>query len=314
MKDKLGREISYLRLSVTQRCNLNCLYCGAQCPDTDELSVDEIKKAVECFAECGINKVRLTGGEPLVRSDIAEIAAAVSSVNGIEKTVLTTNGVLLSQYAKELKEAGVGTVNVSIDTLDRENYKRLTGADCLDRVLAGLDEAESAGLKIRVNAVLIRGENDREADLLIDLARKRKIDVRFIELMPFSDTGKNKELIIRGDELLKRFDFLKSAPSKCPESEPSVARYFTAAGFAGRVGLITPVSEGFCDKCNRIRLLSNGEIKPCLGHDETYPLRPFFGDKEKMLAVIKEAIYSKPKGHEFNCGYGSAHAMNKIGG
>ena len=314
MKDRFGREINYLRLSVTQRCNLNCLYCGAECPDINEMTVDEIRQAVEAFALCGINKVRLTGGEPLVRSDIAEIAAVINRTDGIKKTVITTNGVSLKKYAAELKEAGVSAVNVSIDSLDRENYKRITGRDCLTQVLEGLDEAEKVGLKLRINAVLIRGENDSEAEHLISLARDRKIDVRFIELMPFSDAGKNEELIIKGDELLERFNFLKPVKINKNGFEQSVARYYEADGFKGQIGLITPVSEKFCDECNRIRLLSDGKVKPCLGHDEIYDLRPFFGDREKLVEEIKNAILSKPKGHEFNCGYGNTHAMNKIGG
>ena len=314
MKDKLGRNINYLRLSVTQRCNLNCLYCGSDCPDLNEMTADEIVQAVEAFALCGIDKVRLTGGEPLVRSDIAEIAKKISKVDGIKKLVLTTNGVNLKQHAADLKNAGVSAVNVSIDSLDPENYRRITGRNCLSQVLEGLDEAEKVGLKLRVNAVLIRGENDGEAENLISLARDRKIDVRFIELMPFSDTGKNEKLIIKGDEILKRFNFLKPVEMKKKSFEQSVARYYEADGFRGQIGLISPVSAKFCDECNRIRLLSDGKIKPCLGHEETYDLRPCFGDREKMLEVIKTAIMSKPKGHEFNCGYGSNHAMNKIGG
>lgn len=314
MNDKLGRNINYLRLSVTQRCNLNCLYCGAECPDTDELTVDEIKRVVEVFALCGIDKVRLTGGEPLVRSDIAEIAAAVNGIDGIKKLVLTTNGVNLKKYARDLKSAGVSAVNVSIDSLDRENYKRITGRDCLMQVLESLDEAEKAGLKLRVNAVLIRGENDSEAGALIDLARNRKIDVRFIELMPFSDKGKNETLIVKGSEIIKEFDFLKPVEIKKKGFEQSVAKYYKADGFKGQIGLITPVSEKFCTECNRIRLLSDGKIKPCLGHEETYDLRPYLGDKEKMTEIVRNAILSKPEGHNFNCGYGNTHAMNKIGG
>ncbi len=314
MKDKLGRNINYLRLSVTQRCNLNCLYCGAECPDTDELTVSEIKEAAEAFALCGINKVRLTGGEPLVRNDIAEIAAAVNEIDGIKKLVLTTNGVNLKKYARDLKAAGVSTVNVSIDALSPENYRRITGRECLPQVLEGLDEAEKVGLMLRVNAVLIRGKNDAEAEALINLAKDRKIDVRFIELMPFSDAGKNEKLIVKGNEIIKKFDFLKPVETKEKSFEQSVARYYEADGFKGRIGLITPVSEKFCAECNRIRLLSDGKIKPCLGHEETYDLRQYFGDKEKMAEVVRTAILSKPEGHSFNCGYGNTHAMNKIGG
>ena len=314
MKDNLGRNINYLRLSVTQRCNLNCLYCGSERPDLNEMTADEIAQAAEVFALCGINKVRLTGGEPLVRSDIAQIAEKVRNISGIEKIVLTTNGVNLKKYACDLKAAGVSAVNVSVDALSPDNYRRITGIDCLPQVLEGLDEAEKVGLKLRVNAVIIRGENDGETEVLINLAKSRKIDVRFIELMPFSDAGKNEKLIIKGDEILEKFSFLKPLKADKKGFEQSVARYYEAEGFKGRIGLITPVSEKFCAECNRIRLLSDGKIKPCLGHDKTYDLRPYFGDREKMAEIVREAILSKPEGHSFNCGYGNTHAMNKIGG
>ena len=314
MTDSFGRTIEYLRLSVTQRCNLNCLYCGADCPDLDELTAEETEKTVKAFALCGIRKVRLTGGEPLVRSDIAEIAERVSRIDGIEKTALTTNGVLLKEYATALKKAGLDTVNISLDSLDKETYKRITGSDCLKKVLEGIDAAESAGLKVRINAVLMRGVNDGEALSLVNLAKDKRLDVRFIELMPFSDTGKNEAMIIKGEEILSRFDFLKPVELTKNKADKSVAKYYTAEGFKGQIGLISPVSEKFCDECNRIRLLSNGEIKPCLAHEETFGLRRYLDDTEKAAEVIKKAIEAKPKGHRFGCEYGNIHAMNKIGG
>ncbi|MCR4615135.1 MAG: GTP 3',8-cyclase MoaA [Clostridiales bacterium] len=312
MKDNFGREINYLRVSVTQRCNLNCLYCGSGSPDLAEMTVDEISRFVKAFAQCGINKVRITGGEPLLRTDIVEIVSALSEIQGIEKLVLTTNGVYLKKYAGDLKKAGLSAVNISIDALDREKYKLLTGRDCLPQVLESIDEAERAELKIRVNAVLIKGQNDDQAGSLIELAKDRKIDVRFIELMPFSDTGKNEKMIVKGNEILERFPFLKPVQSKKTGFEQSVARYYEAVGFRGRIGLITPVSDKFCDNCNRIRLLSDGKVRLCLGHDDVIDLRRCSDDN--LLEVVKAAIMSKPKGHEFNCGYANSHAMNKIGG
>ena len=312
MKDNFGREINYLRVSVTQRCNLNCLYCGAEEPDLKEMSVDEITRFVKAFAQCGINKVRLTGGEPLLRADIIEIVSALSQIPVIEKLVLTTNGVYLKKYARALKEAGISAVNVSLDALDREKYKLLTGSDRLPQVLEGIAEAERVKLKLRVNAVLIRGRNDDQAGKLIELARERNIDVRFIELMPFSDAGKNEALMIKGGEILEQFPFLTPIKTKKSGFEQSVARYYEAEGFKGRIGLITPVSDKFCDNCNRIRLLSDGKVRPCLGYDDVIDLRRYPDDK--LLEVVKEAISSKPKGHEFSCGYANSRAMNKIGG
>lgn len=311
MIDNFGREINYLRISLTQKCNLNCIYCGCDTPDADELSADEILKIVRVFADLGITKVRLTGGEPLLRKDITEIASSIKKTKGIKKLVITTNGILLSGKASELKKAGVDAVNISLDTLDNDNYKMITGRNLLLNVLEGIDAALSSDFdSVRLNSVLIRGKNDEQAEKLIGIAKDKKLDVRFIELMPFSDEGENKELVIKKEEILSKFPFLYP----CEKEEPSVATYFTAKGFVGRVGFISPVSEKFCSRCNRIRLLSDGKLKPCLGHNETISLKEYLDDEEKLKEVIKKTILGKPKGHNFECAYGNLHAMNKIGG
>lgn len=316
MIDGYNRKINYLRVSVTKRCNLNCTYCGAECERDGELSRDEIIKLVSAFAKLGIDKVRLTGGEPLVRRDICEIAEGIAKIEGIKKLALTTNGVLLSKYAKRLKEAGVNAVNISLDTTDKEQYKQITGFDLLDKVYEGIDEAERAGLSpIRLNAVLIRGQNDNQAEKLISVARQRKIDVRFIELMPFSDEGDNEKLVIRGEEILAAFPYLKEVNgSEKGNFEKSVARYYTAEGFKGRVGFITPVSDKFCGECNRIRLLSDGKVKPCLGSEKVFDLKEYLDDEELLVKKAEEAILSKPMEHQFSCGYGHSHGLNRIGG
>lgn len=312
MKDNYGREISYLRISLTQRCNLNCVYCGVGKPDTDELSADEIEKIVRAASKLGINKVRLTGGEPLLRKDVAVITERIKRIEGIKKLVLTTNGVRLSGMAEDLKKAGLDAVNISLDTLDRERYKKLTGSDSLQLVLEGIDRALEVGLSpVRINSVLIRNQNDDEAENLILLAKDRKVDVRFIELMPFSEAGENEKLVIRADEILSKATYLKACEG---QKAASVAKYYKADGFMGQVGFITPVSDKFCDKCNRIRLLSNGQLKPCLGHNELIDLRSFINDEGKLTEIIRKAILSKPKGHNFECAYGNLHSMNKIGG
>ncbi len=316
MIDGYGRKINYLRVSVTKRCNLNCSYCGASCEKDEELSKDEILKLVRTFAKLGTDKVRLTGGEPLVRSDICEIAKGIAKTEGIKKLAITTNGVLLSKYVKKLKEAGVNAVNISLDTTDKEQYKKITGFDLLDKVYEGIDEAERVGLSpIRLNAVLIRGQNDNQAEKLISIAKERKIDVRFIELMPFSDEGDNEKLVIKGEEILSAFPYLKEInENKNVSFEKAVARYYTAEGFKGRIGFITPVSDKFCGECNRIRLLSDGKVKPCLGCEKVFDLRPFLEDEELLLIKAEEAILSKPMEHKFSCGYGHSHGLNKIGG
>ncbi len=316
MIDGYGRKINYLRVSVTKRCNLNCTYCGAGCEKEKELSKEEIVKLVSAFAGLGITKVRLTGGEPLVRSDICEIAEGIAKIEGVKKLAVTTNGVLLSKYAERLKAAGVNAVNISLDTTDKEQYREITGFDLLDKVYEGIDEAERVGLSpIRLNAVLIRGQNDDQAEKLISIARDRKIDVRFIELMPFSDAGDNERLVIKGEEILGQFPFLKKLEGdKKGSFEKSVARYYTADGFKGRIGFITPVSDKFCGDCNRIRLLSDGKVKACLGCEEVFDLMPYIDDGELLLKKAEEAILSKPSEHRFSCGYGHSHGLNKIGG
>ncbi len=316
MIDSYGREINYLRVSVTKRCNLNCSYCGAQKEkENNELTVDEIEKIVRAFAFCGINKVRLTGGEPLVRKDICDIAERISRIDGIKKLALTTNGIHLKECAEELKRAGVRAVNISLDTTDEERFKDITGYDGLRKVYEGIDECERVGLSpLRINAVLIRGQNDADAESLINIARDRKIDVRFIELMPFSDEGENEKLVIKSEEILKKFPFLKPAAQKGTSFEKSVARYYESEGFKGRIGFITPISDKFCSECNRIRLLSDGKVKACLGCEEEIDLRPYLDDEKLLAEAVRKAVLSKPIGHNFSCGYGASHGLNKIGG
>lgn len=312
MIDSYGRKINYLRVSVTKRCNLNCSYCGACKTDEKELTPEQIERIVKCFASLGFTKVRLTGGEPLVRQDITEIAERISRIDGVKKLAITTNGINLGPMAVELKKAGVNAVNISLDTTDPVQFKALTGANKLDEVFYGIEECERVGLTpIRLNAVLIRGQNDNQAEKLIEIARNRDIDVRFIELMPFSDEGENKDLIVKGEEILSRFPFLKKAQA---EEEKSVAEYYVADNFKGRVGFINPVSDKFCSKCNRIRLLSDGKLKPCLGSDTVFDLMKYIDDEEKLLKQIEKAILSKPTEHKFSCGYGNSHGMNTIGG
>lgn len=311
MKDKFGREINYLRISVTKRCNLNCSYCGSKRSSAEnELSVEEIRRLTEVFAEKGIRKVRLTGGEPLMREDIADIAKAVKGVKGIEALYITTNGILLEETADALKNAGVDGVNISLDTLDADMYKSLTGVDGLCNVLGGFYKALETGFsRIRINSVLVRGKNDGEAEKLISLARDNKTDVRFIELMPFSKQGENKELVVPTGELLERFPFLVSVP----ENEEGAAKYYTAEGFSGRVGFISPRSGKFCADCNRVRVLADGKIKPCLGNDLTYDVRPYICDKQTLTEKIEEIIYNKPVSHHFEDGE-NFRGLNLIGG
>ncbi len=310
VKDNFGREITYLRISVTQRCNLNCVYCGKEdcAKKAEELLPEEYYKIAKAFAKCGIKKVRITGGEPLVRFDIAEIVRLIRSIPEIETVALTTNGVYLKKYAKELKTAGLDSVNISLDSTDGSTYRHLTGADVLQRVMEGIDEAENAELTpIKLNAVLMKGVNSDGAGELIKLAKERKIDVRFIELMPFSNEGEDADLLVTGDEILEEFQFLEYTKSE------GTAKYYAAEGFMGRVGLISPVTHKFCNECNRVRLLCDGKVKPCLGYDAAYDILPFINDEEKLVSEIEKIILKKPAGHNFEKG-NTTHGLNRTGG
>lgn len=297
MKDKTGREIDYLRISVTKKCNLNCSYCGRKkMYSGNELSVREIKLLCEVFAKEGIRKVRLTGGEPLMRGDIAQIAREIKACSGIERLYITTNGIRLAECAQELFSCGVDGINISLDTLDKELYKELTGVDALESVLEGFYKALETGFeRVRINSVLVRGKNDGEAEKLIGLAKSYAADVRFIELMPFSEQGDSPELVVTTAELLERFPFLRL----CENQEKGAARYYSADGFSGRVGFISPLSGKFCKDCNRVRILADGRIKPCLGSDITYDIREFIEDEEKLREKIREAVFNKPSAHHF---------------
>lgn len=311
MKDKFGREISYLRISITKRCNLNCVYCGKEeCEKKEtELTPDAYYKIAKAFAKCGIKKVRITGGEPLVRGDVADIIRLIRTIPEIQTIALTTNAVYLKDYAKQLKKAGLDSVNISLDSTDGSTYRHLTGADVLNRVTEGIEQAQKVGLfPIKINAVLMKGVNSDGTGELISLAKDNKIDVRFIELMPFFEDVDTADLLVTGEEILKQFPFLEPLPD-----EKGTAKYYSQKGFKGRIGLINPVSDKFCGECNRIRLLCDGKIKPCLGYDTAYDIMPFIDNEEELLKEIKNIILKKPAGHHFE-DKNIAHGLNKTGG
>ena len=311
MKDSFGRDITYLRVSVTERCNLNCVYCGkTDCGKKDsELSPQEIYAIVSAFAACGITKIRLTGGEPLVRGDIVNIVETIRAIPQLQTIALTTNGVYLQQFAADLQRAGLDSVNISLDSTDGSTYRKLTGADVLHRVLEGVEEAQRVGLTpVKINAVLMRGVNEDSADALIDLARTQNIEVRFIELMPFSEAGEDASCVVTNDELLQRFSFLQPLHVR-----DGTAEIYTAEGFRGRVGFISPVSHRFCGTCNRMRLLSDGKVKPCLGDDTVYDVRPLLADADALTERIRQIIINKPAGHHFG-ETSVTHGLNRTGG
>ncbi|MBQ6067586.1 MAG: GTP 3',8-cyclase MoaA [Clostridia bacterium] len=309
MRDRFGREINYLRISVTRRCNFHCAYCGAAKSDARELTPEQFAAFAAAFARAGITKIRLTGGEPLIRDDIAEIAEAVRAAALPETLAITTNGFLLKEKAPALKQAGVDAVNISLDTLDPECFRRMTGRDALAAVLEGLETALAQGFKrVKVNAVLLRGVNDGDAERLAALARDYPLDVRFIELMPTGDGDDYQKRLIPSGELLARFPHLSPVPG-----EDGAAEYYAVEGYRGRIGLISPVSKKFCNDCSRIRLLADGQLKPCLGQKETYDLLPYLNEPDRLYEAICQCIRNKPAGHHFEKAQGLA-PMNQIGG
>ena len=318
MIDAYGRNITYLRLSVTELCNLRCRYCmppeGVCKRSHDEmLTEEEMTDAVKAAASLGITKVRITGGEPLVKPNILSICRRVSMVDGIRETALTTNAVRLREMAVPLHEAGIRRVNISLDTLDERKYAYITRVGCLKDALEGIEAALAAGFeKVKINAVLIGGFNDGEVPALAALTLKWPVDVRFIELMPMPGSAFFGEA--------KAFLPVERVLEKLPGAEPvpghdGVARLYRLPGACGNIGLISPLSSHFCAGCSRIRLTADGFLKPCLHSREEICIKGM--NLEEMKEAIRKAILMKPGQHEALSateGSRSARAMNRIGG
>ena len=318
LKDNFNRKIEYLRISVTDRCNSRCKYCmpagGVEFKPHDKiLSFEEITNIVSVFAKLGVKKIRLTGGEPLIRKDIVALVRKISNIEGIAEITLTTNGLLLKKYAKQLKEAGLDRVNISIDSLDEEKYSLITRGSNLKDVLEGIEESKKVGLEpIKLNTVLVKGFNDDEIGDLVNLTKDNNYDVRFIELMTIGDTSIwSKDRYLSNEIVLEKVKTLKSVIKK---DISSPADYYQIPGYKGRVGLINPISCGFCSNCNRVRLTSTGNLKLCLHSDVEYNLREYAYDKEKLEEKLLEIIKEKPKEHKLNQGVIIKKNMFQIGG
>lgn len=320
MKDNFGREINYLRISVTDRCNLRCRYCMPETgyqniiPKEQILSFEEIIRLAKAAAEIGISKIRLTGGEPLVRHGIIDLIAGINAIPGIEEIGITTNGILLADMARDLKEAGVSRVNISIDTMKPDKYARITRGGDLNRVLAGIEAAEREGLTpVKLNVVALGGFNDDEFADFIELTRKKPYIVRFIELMPIghADVGDSYGFI-SNQEILDRFPELVPVDSE----KFSVSRDYRLHDGKGKVGLISALSNHFCSSCNKIRLTSDGKIKPCLHSNEEIDMKgPLHLSDGELLKALKTSINHKVAHHMLNEGAAPIERdMNKIGG
>ena len=317
MMDQFGREIRYLRVSVTDRCNLRCEYCMPEdgVPDKGHdsiLSNEEIVEIVRTAASYGISKVRLTGGEPLVRQGFIRLCGEIAAIPGIDELTLTTNGLLLPAMARDLKRAGVSRVNISLDTLQADKYRRITRGGSLEGALAGIEAARAAGLyPIKINAVLIRGFNDDE---LMDLARlslEEDVHVRFIELMPIGEGCRFwPEGYLSAEDAIAMMPGLESL-----DASDGVAQSWRLPGAGGTVGFIKPVRHHFCGCCTRLRLTSDGMLKPCPHSDSEIPVRGLQG--EALKAAFEAAIMAKPAENREMSALMPSRAgrpMNRIGG
>ena len=324
LSDSFQRPINYLRVSVTDRCDLRCIYCMPPqgiplMPRDDILSYEEIYTVVKVAAELGITKVRLSGGEPLIRSELAKLVAMLAQIEAIDDISLTTNGVWLKQRAAELKQAGLRRVNVSLDSLRRDRFEYITRSDNLGQVLEGIEAANDVGLRpVKINMVVMGGINDDE---LLDFARQ-SIEpgwhVRFIELMPFAREQPVAAKFVPLWEMKKRLGALGGLEPCLPAVGNGPAKYFRLPGARGTIGFITPVSEHFCFSCNRLRLTADGRLRPCLLADDAIDLRRALrgrGSLEEVRRLIQEAVASKPERHRLGEGLGpKPGAMAQIGG
>lgn len=319
MTDKFGRKIDYLRISVTDRCNLRCSYCmpdSIECVPMDEiLTDDEIISIVKASADIGISKIKITGGEPLTRKGCISLIKEIKAVPGIESVTLTTNGVMLKEYISELADAGIDGINISLDTMDAEKYRKITGMDNYSAVIEAVKKSAESGIMTKVNAVSLdfdgsvyerikSGRLPDDIKELISLAKDYHIDVRFIEMMPI---GYGKDFPSVPHDMLKealKNEYLGISKDNSLRGN-GPAEYYQIDGFKGRVGLISAIHGKFCDKCNRIRLTSKGEIKTCLCYEDRVDLMPILRGcehehkLESLTEVLKEAILNKPMQHCF---------------
>lgn len=317
MRDNYNRDINYMRVSVTELCNLRCRYCMpeegiAKKAHEAMMTAEETIMAVEAAARLGIRKIRITGGEPLVKRGIVHLCGAIADIPGIEEVCITTNGTLLPKFAKDLKAAGVSRLNISLDTLNPEKFRYITRIGELEDALAGLKAAEDAGFsKIKINNVLMGGFNDDEVEDFVNLTKEQPIEVRFIELMPIGGgIGFDRAQFVSCETVLERVPQLRSL-----NREEGVARLYALPGAAGRVGLIRPVSCEFCEGCNKIRLTADGKLKPCLHSDQEISLKGL--DTDQMEETLRGAIMDKPQKREELGADSPSKAgrdMNQIGG
>ncbi len=310
MRDPFGREITYLRVSVTDRCDFRCVYCMAEdmtfLPKSEILTLEELDRVCSAFVGLGVRKLRLTGGEPLVRRDIMTLFRSLGrhlKTGALDELTVTTNGSQLTRHAEALREAGVERINVSLDTLDPQKFAAITRWGKLDKVLAGIEAARKAGLRIKINTVALKGVNEDEFDRLIAWCGGEGFDLTFIEVMPMGEIGGDARLDQYLPLSLLRARLRKSwTLDEIDHRTGGPARYVRVRETGGRLGFITPLTHNFCESCNRVRLTCTGTLYMCLGQEDAADLRAPVRHSEcdePLLEAIREAISRKPKGHDF---------------
>lgn len=307
--DGFGRRIEYLRMSVTDRCDFRCVYCMSEdvkfLPRAQVLSLEELASIGQAFSELGVKKIRLTGGEPLVRHDIVSLVEKLAALPGLDEVTMTTNGSQLVRYADALQKAGIKRLNISLDSLKPLRFAALTRREKLDQVLDGIRVAATAGFeRVKLNAVVLKGRNDDEVVDLVDFARALNIDISFIEEMPLGvvSSHNRQEAFCSSDEVLERIQSRHTLEVSA-EKTGGPSRYYRMPDSDSRVGFISPHSHNFCDSCNRIRLTVEGQLLLCLGRENSVDLRAvvrrYPGNTERLKQTIVEAMQSKPKEHTF---------------
>ena len=306
MLDKLNRKIDYLRISVIDRCNLRCVYCMPEegvesIPHEEILTYDEILRICETVSQLGIKKIKITGGEPLVRKDIVNLIRDIKNLDKIEQVTLTTNGILLYDMLDDLYDAGIDAINISLDTLKEDKFKQITRRDGLEKVLMAIDKAYNLGIRVKINCLAIRDFNINELADIANFAKDREIDVRFIELMPIGFGKKYTQ--IDNDEILSILESNFGTFEPVTEKRGNgPAKYYKNKDMKGCIGFISAISHEFCESCNRIRLTSSGFLKLCLhynkGIDLKEPIRNGISD-EDLKKLIHDTIWNKPISHKF---------------
>jgi GTP 3',8-cyclase len=309
MVDPFGRTIRYLRVSVTDRCDLRCFYCMSEdmtfLPKADLLTLEELDRLCSAFIAKGVRKLRLTGGEPLVRRNVMSLVRSLSrhlSTGALDELTLTTNGSQLSRFANELADCGVRRINVSLDTLDADKFRAITRWGDIDKVLAGIEAARAAGLAVKINAVALKNLNEDEIPALMRWAHGKGMGLTLIEVMPMGDVGAGRldqyvPLSLLRARLAQQFTL-----TDLDESTGGPARYVGVAETGGKLGFITPMTHNFCESCNRVRITCTGTLHTCLGHEDASDLRKPLrasSDNDLLADVIDRAIGQKPKGHDF---------------